>query len=320
MLGFSPLASSPIADNGAGLKPSWIVTGAPVVPQEPFIQIHGLTAPDTTLGQPTLTSSDIEIVAVELVHDNILTGSPVVEAAVLTENVVLTIENITTGTPEVSSTQCLVTFNAVSIETGSPELTSTDIVLVRTLEPASILSGVPYVGGTAFQFVQQHVLVGTRIGFDTVDISTSDLTEAETIQANKITCRHPEVISGVFNQQKTFELTSIVANSPSVPSVLMYEGENLIPLDIIVSGAVEIDTSDFVQGYPLDGESIITTPAVSVPSITMVETEIFSGVSILTGSPVLKGAYLGGSGRRVVDVDEDTSNIVTFSYEYNIAV
>ena len=62
MLGFSPLASAPLADTGAVAEAALvlatnIVTGAPTVAASTISQVHALTSDDITAGVPTVASN-----------------------------------------------------------------------------------------------------------------------------------------------------------------------------------------------------------------------------------------------------------------------
>lgn len=321
MLAFSPLASAPVADNGAGIRLSGITTGSPVVGISTLSECNILTPAGITSGQPTLTTSDIEILASSLSADNILSGSPVIEAADITENNILGTVGITAGQPELTTSDLVETvLDLNDILSGEPVVQAVGFTQEGVYACASILTGIPNVGGTELQFKQGHIFVGERLFLDGVANSTGDFTEGETLPAKRITARTPEVQSAVFSHQLSFVADDVTSGAVVVSGGVLSEEETLIPAGDITTGNSEVVTGEFIQVHPFDGEDLVTVPAVSITEMTMVETEIFSAADITTGNTVVKVAYINGSLRRTVDIDFDTTNNVTFSYEYNIAV
>jgi len=322
MLAFSPLASAPIADNGAGIRLAGIVSGSPVVGISAFGQEHSLSCVDITTGQPELTTATYTSTASSIPAGSILTGSPVVDPTVIVENNILTLADITTGSPELTTSDIVAqTIELTSILTAAPVVTPSVLVEEKSTRAENILTGVPVIGGLNLSFGQGHILVGERLQFSGVDISTGDFTEAETIQAKRITARTPEVQSAVFSHELSFVPTDITSGSAVVSGGVLSEEEALTPTGNITTGNSEVVTGEFIQIHPFSGQDLVTTPAIYITDMTMVETEMLSAASIETGAAVIKVSYMNGSLRRVADVDfDDTSNNVTFSYEYNIAV
>jgi len=106
MLGFSPLASAPLGDDGVvtssviQLQP--IVTGSPVVGSPSITQGTNFTLTVITSGQPlvpTITLVEDEVSTA----DPILTGVPEVSTASIQQNNSLVVSNILTGRPDVES-------------------------------------------------------------------------------------------------------------------------------------------------------------------------------------------------------------------------
>ena len=106
MLGFSPLASAPLADTGAIAEAAFglddIVAGAPTVAASTISQGHVLTSDDITAGVPTVAdataTSDQALTSVD-----ITTGAPVIGSPDLDHNHVLTGADIVTGVPTVEA-------------------------------------------------------------------------------------------------------------------------------------------------------------------------------------------------------------------------
>lgn len=106
MLGFSPLASAPLGDDGAVaeviylLNAQGITTGSPVVDSSSITQDHllntqGIATGNPTLGQATLTET------AALDPQDITTGQPTLGASTLAQGHDLSANNITTGNPVV---------------------------------------------------------------------------------------------------------------------------------------------------------------------------------------------------------------------------
>ncbi len=102
MLGFSPLASAPLADSGAIAEAAFglddIVAGVPTVATSTISQAHVLTSTDVTTGVPTVAASTISQVHV-ITPDGISSGAPTVGAPSITQIHSITLDDIVAGAP-----------------------------------------------------------------------------------------------------------------------------------------------------------------------------------------------------------------------------
>ena len=94
MLGFSPLASAPLADDG--------------------VIIYLLNGNDITTGSPVVGASSVAQDQ-DLTADSLTTGSPVVVSSTVVQEHVLAANDITTGQPTVGETNAQITV-VISIE------------------------------------------------------------------------------------------------------------------------------------------------------------------------------------------------------------
>lgn len=104
MLGFNPIATTPLGDDGVSaavvydLTASGIVCGTPTVGASTLAQVHSLSGSNITTGQPTI------------------------QASTLAQVHVIDAQPITTGAPQIQSATCIVNYPliGISITTGQP--------------------------------------------------------------------------------------------------------------------------------------------------------------------------------------------------------
>jgi hypothetical protein len=124
MLGFSPLSSAPLSDDGAVREPTPrdIITGAPVVDAIVFTQNHTLTATSIS-AQPSVDSASIDAIVSNFFPQSITLGSPTVDPLPIVQTYALTVNDITASAPVVDSATVGVisVFNATSL---GPEVTT----------------------------------------------------------------------------------------------------------------------------------------------------------------------------------------------------
>ena len=129
MLGFSPLASAPLGDDG--------VVGEVV---------HLLTASPITTGQPVVGASTVSQDQ-DLSADGLTTGTPVIASSTLVENHDLAPTAITTGQPVVGSPTVTLTtaISADDITSGQPIVGSADVSQDHDLSLVGITTAAPSV-------------------------------------------------------------------------------------------------------------------------------------------------------------------------------
>jgi hypothetical protein len=91
MLGFSPLASTPLGDDGfvesggVSLSATSIVTGSPVVSSSSITQDHSAAPVSLTTGSPAVSATSVTQEHT-LTSNSIVTGSPTVSATSVTQD------------------------------------------------------------------------------------------------------------------------------------------------------------------------------------------------------------------------------------------
>jgi hypothetical protein len=128
MLGFSPLASTPLGDDGfvesggVSLSATSIVTGSPVVASSAITQDHSAAPVSLTTGSPTVSAISVTQEHTLTSNGPIVSGSPTrsVLPSVVQDHA-LTSNSIVTGSPLVASS---VKITAPVLTTGSPTVTT----------------------------------------------------------------------------------------------------------------------------------------------------------------------------------------------------
>jgi hypothetical protein len=123
MLGFNPLASAPLADDGViYLLGNDITTGSPVVGASSIAQDQNLTADSLTTGSPVVGASSIAQDQ-NLIPTGVTTGQPTAAPAVCVVNVVFQADSITTGQPVVGMLLLNPSVGrAIHVVTGAPNV------------------------------------------------------------------------------------------------------------------------------------------------------------------------------------------------------
>ena len=128
MLGFSPLASAPLADAGVtadviyGLNGNDITTGSPVVGASSIAQDQDLTADSLTTGSPVVGSPSVAQDQ-DLIPTGVTTGQPTAAPAACVVIVALQADSITTGQPVVGMLLLNPSVGrAIHVVTGAPNV------------------------------------------------------------------------------------------------------------------------------------------------------------------------------------------------------
>jgi len=148
MLGFSPLASAPLGDDGVvtssviQLQP--IVTGNPVVSSSSITQGNNFTLTVITSGQPLVPTVDLSVVH-NLSPANVNSGQPLVPTVDLSVVHNLSPTVITSGQPLVPTITLVEdeVSTADPILTGVPEVSTASIHQTHSFDTSNILTGIP---------------------------------------------------------------------------------------------------------------------------------------------------------------------------------
>jgi hypothetical protein len=204
MLGFSPLASNPLGDDGGvtniELTASNIASQAPSVDNTTLTQTHSLDADDLSSGSPllqtvSLTQSHI-VTSVDLTF-----GTPVLGGPSITQEHDLTFLGILTGIPVLPQANVAEdeTFTAPATETESPDIGTVNLAQNQNLSANSLTTQQPTV--SIFALSQTSVIQPDDILTPVPDVD-------EPVDPNAIIVREIEEIEQMFGgwQRRTYEV------------------------------------------------------------------------------------------------------------------
>ena len=175
MLGFSPLASAPLGDDGVVTSDVFqlqsIVTGNPVVGSSSITQGTNFTLTVITSGQPLVPTIDLS-----LVHNL----SPTV---------------ITSGQPLVPTVDLSLVHNLspANVTSGQPLVPTVDLSLVHNLSPTVITSGQPLV--PTITLVEDEVSTADPILTGVPEVSTASIQQNNSLVVSNILTGRPDVES-----------------------------------------------------------------------------------------------------------------------------
>ena len=175
MLGFSPLASAPLGDDGVVTSDVFqlqsIVTGNPVVGSSSITQGTNFTLTVITSGQPLVPTIDLSVV-----HNL----SPTV---------------ITSGQPLVPTVDLSLVHNLspANVTSGQPLVPTVDLSLVHNLSPTVITSGQPLV--PTITLVEDEVSTADPILTGVPEVSTASIQQNNSLVVSNILTGRPDVES-----------------------------------------------------------------------------------------------------------------------------
>jgi hypothetical protein len=164
MLGFSPLAAAPLADDGVVLDDGGIVAvdiqgGVPVVDALPLTQNHVFGADDITAQAPTVDTIAPTFIASIVVSD--ITTTPVVDGITFAQGHVFGADGITTGAPTFDDVTASIisNFDADEITLGAPTVDTATVAVISNffpvaLEPQPVVDALPFFQEYALTMVE----------------------------------------------------------------------------------------------------------------------------------------------------------------------
>ncbi|MAO20547.1 MAG: hypothetical protein CMJ25_07330 [Phycisphaerae bacterium] len=157
MLGFTPLASAPLADSGADER-----------------VVYALTANDITTATPTVDAVSLSVVSNFVPQD--ITTTPVVDSAPVFEGETIPAQEIVCGAPIVDNLDVSVTSNfaANDITSGSPVIDQVDVAVVHAFTANEITTSAPVVDSATVAVTS--VLTATSLG---PEVTTFTVTVAD---------------------------------------------------------------------------------------------------------------------------------------------
>ena len=195
MLGFSPLASTAIADDGGiasiSIQANDIVCAAPTVENSVIGQTHNLSSTEITAGAPQVAPTSV------------------------TQGHNLAASDIASGVPVVENTNASILYAVLAndILSGVPTVGTTDIDDIYNLQANDIVSAAPIVDQVQFRALQNLLANGILSGTPIVDAVS--LTEVNNFSAVNITTT-PVVDSAIMGQIYVFLASDIRAGSAAI--------------------------------------------------------------------------------------------------------
>lgn len=269
MLGFSPLASAPLADDGlvkVELTAVSISTQATSVANVNFTQEHSLTNTELSAGTPTVGST-VPTQEHSLTTVGISTGTPSVGTSSLSEDYSINTSDISTGTPTIGSTDLdefhALTPNTVSSETPSADsvdltqvhsFTSTGVTSqnpvvdilsvsqVHTVSTTDISTGVPVVDNTTS--TQNFTLTPSSVSTGTTVVANTTISQVSVFNTSDLSTSAPTVEATGITQVHSVSLNDTTSGNPVTDSPDLDETQSLTPLGI-TAGSPTLDSPVF---------------------------------------------------------------------------
>ena len=217
MVGFSPLGSSPLGDDGAESVENYELTA------------NSVTSGTSEANNTSLTQDH------SLVGNTVETQAPSVSTIALTQEYSLTASNLAAGTPEVNQTNLTQDhgLTASVIVTGSPVVSDVTMAEDETFSAPNLLVGTPEVNTTSL--TQLHDLIATSIVTDQPEATETTLSQDHQLSPSYLVTAPPEVPSVTATIVSTIELTAseILTGTPEVNTTSLVETSTLNPEDIL---------------------------------------------------------------------------------------
>jgi len=216
MLGFNPLASTPLSSASGGainfstvnFQADDITSSAPVIDIVSIFEEETVPISDITLGAPTIGAVTALYTDV-LAADEITLATPVVDTASVFEDETVTVDDVITGSPVVDGATPLYT----------------DVLFAD-----DITSGAPVVDGATPQYTDVLAANEITIGVPTVD--TAPVFERETCDVDEITLGAPTIETATVAVISNFFPQGVTAGSPDVDTLPFFQKYILAAEDI----------------------------------------------------------------------------------------
>lgn len=195
MLGFTPLASAPLADSG--------------------VKNYEVIASDITAGVPVLDTATVAVIS-NFAPQDITAGVPVVDTAPVFEDETIPAEDITAGAPVVDNANVIVVYNfgADDIST-TPVVDSISASIISNFAPQEITSGTPVVDAAAAAI--KYILSADDISSTPV-VDNATVSVISNFAPVDITAGAPQIDSLPFFQEYALTVVDVVAGAPTLPA------------------------------------------------------------------------------------------------------
>jgi len=219
MLGFNPLAATPLSSASVGdinfstvnFQADDITSSAPVIDIVSIFEEETVPISDITLGAPTIGAVTALYTDV-LSADEITLATPVVDTASVFEDETVTVDDVITGSPVVDG--------------ATP-------VYTDVLFADDITSSVPVVDGATPQYTDVLAANEITLGVPTVD--TAPVFERETCDVDDVTLGAPSIETATVAVISNFFPQGVTAGSPDVDTLSVFQ-EYILAAEDITAG------------------------------------------------------------------------------------
>ena len=254
MLGFNPLASATLADDGEisvvniSLTTSDIATGSasvdngvitqahdisannvqsgtPIVDQVHQTQVHVLSGDTISSGSPSIESSEVTESQAFSVSD-FATGPPSIESVAVTQSHDWSVNDVTSGVFDLSTANMAEyeTFTTSNVYTGGASVPTSALTQEHDLSADAVTSGAAYVSSVAA--IITSVISASDVLSDIPSIDTSEINQDHDLSGNSVTSGSPVVDAFSASVGQNFSASNVTAQAPYIANT---------PLEILSS-------------------------------------------------------------------------------------
>jgi hypothetical protein len=260
MTGFSPLASSTLADDGGvinyELVASNIATQPASVSSTSLTQDHNLGVVSLVTGSPLLQTTSLTQ-AHNLTSIALLFGTPVLGGPSITQEHDLSVTSLVSGNPVAANLQFTQDHGLVvtSITTSNVVVPQVTMSEAETFSAPSLETGNPVVDNTGL--TQDHNVQAQDVQALTPELIKPALSQDHDLDTADLTTSNPEVAQTTLVENYILLATSIVSGSPEVPDVVAVEQESF-SAPALETGIPEVDNTTLTQVHALGARNILT--------------------------------------------------------------
>lgn len=252
MLGFSPLASGALGDDGGIVNVELVasnITSQPTsVSNVTLIQAHDLNVISFSTGSPLLQTTSLTQTHA-LTSIALAFGTPILGGPSITQEHDLSVTGIATGdaaVPQVTMAEDE-TFSAPNLVTGNPVVDNTSITQDHSVTAQNLQSLTPELIKPPLS--QDHAFNTSDLTSDSPEVNQTDLIENYVLLATSITSNSPVVEDVVASEDESFSTAALETGTPEVNSTAITQVHNL--------GASNILKPLPELGEPVDPNAII---------------------------------------------------------------
>lgn len=258
MLGFHPLASAPLADDGitvVAITASNVQASAPTLGSPALTQVHNVSANDVDASSPTL-------------------GTPII-----TQVHNISLDDVTSAGTVDSVSLIQNHFVGPSLTGSSPTIGAPVITQVHNLAPSDVDASSPTLDTPVI--TQLHVLAAD-------DVTSAGTVDSVTLVQNhfvgpSLTGSSPTIGVPTLTQDHVFTVTSVVTSDPTIDATDLTVIVNFSADDITAADPT-VDTITFIGNEQLTANDVTTlspfnAPLVTVPDYTTTAQGLFNSVT-----------------------------------------